>query len=140
MPCTIPPHLWLLRILGPFCEEPHTGNFMRLIREYLLVSFPKETYLEYRQSASKRQDEGSSFSRNLAPHSTASRGVCAAWVWAREPLARLSVCCFQEILDAASHNVYNMHITGRVWLEWVVRCDRSSDTLGQYVWSGACNG
>src|SRR2546425_128967 len=73
MPCTMPPHLWLLRILGPFCEEPHTGNFMRLIREYLLVSFPKETYLEYRQSASKRQDEGSSFSRNLAPHSTASR-------------------------------------------------------------------
>jgi len=62
------------------------------------------------------------------------------WVWAREPLAHIPVGGFQEILDAASYNVYNMHITGRVWLEWVVRCDRSSDTLGQYVWSGACNG
>ena len=52
----------------------------------------------------------------------------------------ISVSCFQETLDVASHNVYNMHMTGRIRLELGVRCDRSSDTLGHYVWSGACNG
>ena len=61
MPCTMPPHLWLLRILGPFCEEPHTGNFMRLIREYLLVSFPKETCLEYRHVHEQTSRRGIEF-------------------------------------------------------------------------------
>jgi hypothetical protein len=38
----------------------------------------------------------------------------------------------QERVDAAHHNVYNMHATGRAWLELVVRYDRSSHTLGRY--------
>ena len=29
----------------------------------------------------------------------------------------ISVSCFQETLDVASHNVYNMHMTGRIRLE-----------------------
>jgi hypothetical protein len=39
----------------------------------------------------------------------------------------------QERVDAAYHNVYNMHATGRAWLELVVRYDRSSHTLGRYM-------
>jgi hypothetical protein len=39
----------------------------------------------------------------------------------------------QERVDAAYHNVYNMHATGRAWLELVVRYDRSSHTLGLYM-------
>ncbi len=39
----------------------------------------------------------------------------------------------QERVDAAHHNVYNMHATGRAWLELVVRYDRSSHTLGRYM-------
>ena len=38
----------------------------------------------------------------------------------------------QERVDAAHHNVYNMHATGRAWLELVMRYDRSSHTLGRY--------
>ena len=38
----------------------------------------------------------------------------------------------QERVDAAYRNVYNMHATGRAWLELVVRYDRSSHTLGRY--------
>jgi hypothetical protein len=38
----------------------------------------------------------------------------------------------QERVDAAHHNVYNMHATGRAWLELLVRYDRSSHTLGRY--------
>ena len=38
----------------------------------------------------------------------------------------------QERVDAAHHNVYNMHTTGRAWLELVVRYDRESHTLGRY--------
>jgi hypothetical protein len=38
----------------------------------------------------------------------------------------------QERVDAAYHNVYNMHATGRAWLELVMRYDRSSHTLGRY--------
>jgi hypothetical protein len=39
----------------------------------------------------------------------------------------------QERVDAAYHNVYNMHATGRAWLELVMRYDRSSHTLGRYM-------
>jgi hypothetical protein len=39
----------------------------------------------------------------------------------------------QERVDAAYHNVYNMHAMGRAWLELVVRYDRSSHTLGRYM-------
>ena len=39
----------------------------------------------------------------------------------------------QERVDAAHHNVYNMHATGKAWLELVVRYDRSSHTLGRYM-------
>ena len=39
----------------------------------------------------------------------------------------------QERVDAAYHNVYNMHTTGRAWLELVMRNDRSSYTLGRYM-------
>ncbi len=39
----------------------------------------------------------------------------------------------QERLDAAHHNVYNMHATERVWLELVVCYDRWSDTLERYM-------
>ena len=35
----------------------------------------------------------------------------------------------QERVDAAHHNVYNMHTTGRAWLELVVCCDRSRGAL-----------
>ena len=37
----------------------------------------------------------------------------------------------QERVDAAYHNVYNMHATGRTELALMVRYDRSSDTLGR---------
>jgi hypothetical protein len=39
----------------------------------------------------------------------------------------------QERVDAAYDNVYNMHATGRAWLELVMRYDRSSHTLGRYM-------
>ena len=39
----------------------------------------------------------------------------------------------QERVDAAHHNVYNMHSMGRAWLEFVVRCDRASGTLRCYM-------
>jgi hypothetical protein len=37
----------------------------------------------------------------------------------------------QERVDAAYHNVYNMHATGRTELTLMVRYDTSSDALGR---------
>jgi len=38
----------------------------------------------------------------------------------------------QERVDAAHHNVYNMHATERVWLALVMNYDRVNYTLAQY--------
>jgi hypothetical protein len=37
----------------------------------------------------------------------------------------------QERVDAAYHNVYNMHVTGRTELTLMVRYDKSRDALGR---------
>src|SRR4029450_11062626 len=133
MPCTMPPHLWLLRSLGHFCEEPHTGNFMRLIRAYLLVPLSLHRNIDNPLTNVKTRD--GVFHEISHPHNSASRGVRTSRACSQKPLTHISVGCFQETLDVASHNVYNMHMIGRVRLGLVVRCDRSSATLGQYVWS-----
>jgi hypothetical protein len=39
----------------------------------------------------------------------------------------------QERVDAAYHNVYNMHATGGTELELVGRYDTFSDTLGRHI-------
>ena len=44
-------------------------------------------------------------------------------------MALLKTTEAQERVDAAHHNVYNMHTMGRAWRELVVRYDRSSHTL-----------
>jgi hypothetical protein len=55
------------------------------------------------------------------------------YVWSHDStMALLEASAAQERVDAAHHNVYNMQSMGRTWLELVVCCDRSSDTLGCY--------
>jgi hypothetical protein len=62
----------------------------------------------------------------------AQKSVYALYVQPHDStMALLKGAEAQERVDAAHHNVYNMHATGRAWLELVRRYDRSSHTLGR---------